>query len=80
MSDLVLSDKTEVTFDFYKINLQEWRGLFSKDEDEKASDEKIARICGLTYEKFINLPYPDYHLLMQEFWKKAKDPLQDSKN
>jgi hypothetical protein len=80
MSDLTLSDGTEITFDFFKINLKEWRGLFDKDEEEFSSDEKIARVCGLTYEQFESLKYPDYHKLMQEFWKKARDPAQDSKN
>lgn len=80
MSDLTLSDGTEITFDFYKITRREWRGLFDKGEDDAVSDEKVARVCGLTVEKFDNLPYPDFRLLMKTFWEKARDPLADSKN
>ncbi len=80
MSDVVLSDKTEITFDFYKITLKEWRGLFDKVEDEFASDEKVSRVAGITYQKFVELPYPDYHALMKAFWEKARDPLNDPKN
>ena len=80
MADVILSDGTEITFDFYKINRREWRGLFDKTESDEESDAKVAKVCGLTYEQFENLPYADYHAMMREFWIRARDPIQDPKN
>lgn len=80
MSDVILSTGKEITFDFHCITFREWRGLFSKDEPEEISDANIARVGGLTYDDLLDMSYADHYLYMQEFWKRAKDPLKDPKN
>lgn len=80
MADCTLSSGKEIVFDFHKITFREWRGLFDKEEPDEVSDEKIARVGGLTLDELLDLSFADHHLYMNAFWKKARDPLQDSKN
>ncbi len=80
MADFIMSDGKEITFDFHKITFREWRGLFDKSEPDEVSDEKIARVGGIGLDELLDLSFADHHLYMQEFWKKARDPLTDPKN
>lgn len=80
MSDVTLSTGKEITFDFYAITFREWRGLFNKEEADEISDTNIARVGGMTYDELLDMSFADHHLFMQEFWKRARDPLKDPKN
>ena len=79
-ADVTLHTGKEITFDFHQIKFKEWRGLFDKDEPEETSNAKIAKVCGLTPAEFDDLTFADHFLLMQEFWKRSRDPLTDPKN
>lgn len=79
-ADVTLHTGKTITFDFHKITFKEWRGLFDKDQPDDVSNAKIAKVCGLTVSEFDDLSFADHFLLMQEFWKRSRDPLTDPKN
>jgi hypothetical protein len=80
-ADVTLHDGKEITFDFYKINISDWRTLFDDGaETTKEFAEKVGRVCNLTADELSTLPFPDYRLLMNTFWKRSQDPLTDPKN
>ena len=80
MPDVTLSNGKEITFDFYKITYREWKSFGEKQEKENVTDEKYARVGGLTLEEFLDLPLPDHHVYVKTFWVRARDPLADPKN
>lgn len=77
MSDVTLSDGREITFDLNKITYREYRKIFDEKENEKESDEKIARVCGLSYEDYDSLPLLDHRRVFLAFFKKAAEPMSD---
>lgn len=79
--DVTLHDGTEITFDFFKINITEWRSLFEENaENTREFAEKIGKVCGLTADQLLTMPFPDYRALISAFWKRSQDPLSDPKN
>jgi len=79
MSDITLSDGREITFDFKKLTITEFRDLRNPEkagEDDKG-DEILARVIGLTKKKLQDLSYYDYRLVTRTFWERAIDPLSD---
>ena len=77
MSDLKLSDGTEVTIDLYKITISEWRSLLNPEQSNEDEYKLLAKVSGLTAKKVADLPYPDFRLLGQKVAEKASNPLSD---
>lgn len=80
MSDVILSDGREITFDLGKLTHGEYRGLFDPKEPDKKSDETIARVSGITAKELDALLHNDYRLLTQAFFRKCREPLAEPKN
>ena len=75
MADITLSDGTEITFDLRKMSYGQWKGIFDPNEKEEDSDQTLARVAGIPYERLREIPFPDYKALFQAFLKKAREPL-----
>ena len=80
MADVTLSDGREITFDLLKISQKEYRALFSNAQPDTEGDEIVGRCCGMSAEEVGDLPQPDYRRLVRAFFKRASEPLDDSKN
>jgi hypothetical protein len=77
MSDLKLSDGTEVTIDLYKITIKEWRNLLDPEQSDEDEYATMAEVCGMKPEEVAGLAYPDFRLLTQKIAEKASNPLSD---
>jgi hypothetical protein len=74
-----LSDGRELTPDFTKITVREYRLLFAND-DIDVEDEIIGKVYGLSVAELRELPYYDYRMLTKEFQAAARDPAGYSPN
>lgn len=74
MANITLSDGREITFDFSKLSLKEYRSLFDKDQTPEKEDEVIARVCGLTTEEYTSLSYQDWKKLLRSFFERSREP------
>ena len=72
-----LSDGREITFDLYKVTLEEYRALFSRKQAQEDEDVIMARVAGLEVEDYRKLPYPDWRRLTLAFFEAARSPLAD---
>jgi hypothetical protein len=77
MSDLKLSDGTEVTIDLYKITIKEWRNLLDPEQSNEDEYKLLAKVSGLTAKQVGDLAYRDFRLLGQKVAEKASNPLSD---
>ncbi len=77
MADVVLSDGREINFDLYKLSIAEFRALIDPNRPNEEGDSLIAKVSGLSLDEVLNLPYPDYRLLVRAFFDKASNPLAD---
>lgn len=75
MADVKLSDGREIIIDLSKMTLKEWRECMG--EDQKRSDEVIAKITGLKVKEIGELLYDDSRRLFTAILKKAREPLAD---
>jgi len=77
---VITIDGKTIDFDLNKITRQEYLGLFDPKESADTSDASIARVAGISFETFRSLSLLDSKRLMQEFFKRARDPLADPKD
>jgi hypothetical protein len=68
-------DITTITFDLTKMTYGQYKGMFDPKEEEGASDKVLARVAGMTEKQLRDLQYPDYRILLNEFFKKCREPL-----
>ena len=80
MADFTLSNGDEVTFDFHKINVREYRELLSPECPKDKEDELVSRMSGFTVDKLLDLPQDDYQNLLTAFIEKITKPIGDPKN
>ena len=59
MADITLSDGREITFDFTKLTLKEYRALFDKAQAVDDEDTIVARVCGIEIDEYQSLSYAD---------------------
>ncbi len=74
MPDVTLANGRDLTFDLSKITISEFRLLFDPAQKEHEGDALVGRCAGLSVKEIGALPYPDYRLLMREFFRKAREP------
>lgn len=76
MSDLVLPDGSEITFDLRAITTREYLGMFDSSKSESSSDETLAKVSGMKLETLLDKPFEDYKRILAAFFKKANAPLE----
>jgi hypothetical protein len=77
MSDFVLPDGKEITFDLSQMTYGQWLGLFDAKESDERSDKTLARVCGIAFKEIKELPFLEYKRLFNAFLKKSREPLSD---
>lgn len=77
MAEVKLSDGRGLVFDLSKITISEFRALLDPARNEGEGDELLGRCVGLTADEIGALPYPDYRVLVEAFYKTAREPLAD---
>lgn len=77
MPDFVLSSGKEITFDFTKITVRQWRGLFSTEQTLDEEDAIIASVAGLTVDELLSLPQLEYKRLCKAFLTRGRNPISD---
>ena len=77
MTDITLSNGTEITFDLNKITRYEVRALLSDEQDDDEANEVLAKTCELDAKQIHDMGYADWRRFVKAFWKKATDPLSD---
>ena len=75
MADITLSDGREITFDFTKLTLKEYRALFDKAQAVDDEDTIVARVCGIEIDEYQSLSYADWKRLLQAFFKRSREPV-----
>jgi hypothetical protein len=78
MSDLVLSDGTEISFDLRAITTGEYLSMFDSSKSELSSDEILAKACAIEHKELMAKPFEDYKRILAAFFKKANAPLESS--
>ena len=79
--DFVLSDGTEIHFDFSKITVAEWRSMFDREQPEEEEDKVIAKVAGLEPDKIPQLSFVEWRKLATAFFKASANPVDsDPKN
>ena len=76
MADVILMDGKEITINLEAFTLEEYRGLFSRKETAKKSDETLAKACGMEYAELGKLNYLDYKKLLEALIAKCTKPLE----
>jgi hypothetical protein len=77
MTDITLSNGTEITFDLNKITRREYLSLLDPQQDEEESYKAIEKTCDLSAQEIGDLGQEDFRRFMLAFWKKAREPLAD---
>lgn len=77
---ITLSDGRQIKADMTKITIREYRQLFAPDTGQEIEDGMIARVYGLDVKELLDLPYPDYRLLLKGFFDAARDPVAADPN
>ena len=77
MSDIVLSDGTEITFDLNKVNRFEVRALLDEKQSDEEANKILAKTCELTEQQINDLGYDDWRRFVAKFWERATRPLSD---
>ena len=75
MADITLSDGREITLDFTKLTLKEYRALFDKAQAVDDEDTIVARVCGIEIDEYQSLSYADWKRLLQAFFKRSREPV-----
>ena len=75
MADITLSNGREITFDLACLSLREFRGLFDKTQPQEAEDKIIAKVCGMTADEYLDLPYEEWKRILVAFFKRARSPV-----
>jgi hypothetical protein len=75
MPDVVLPNGQEITFDFDKITIKEYRKLFDKDTTDTEGDAILSKVAGIKVND--DTPARTFMLLKEAFWKRAANPLTD---
>lgn len=76
MSDITLPNGTEITFDFEKITIEEYRSLFEKDTNDERGDVILGKVAGIKVDPK-KISARSFMILKEAFWKKAANPLAD---
>jgi hypothetical protein len=74
--DVTLSGGKVLTVDLRRITIREYRELVTT-KDQPREDALIAQVVGLTADELLDLPQPDYRLVVDRFFKTATEPLAD---
>lgn len=77
MSDFILADGREISFDLDKLTYGQWVGMFSPTESEERSDKTLARVAGLELKDVKALKILEYKRLLEALRKKVREPLSD---
>jgi len=77
MSDITLSDGTQITFDLNKINRFEVRSLLDNEQSDEEANAILAKTCELSAEQINNMGYDDWRHFVAKFWERATRPLSD---
>lgn len=77
MADAVLTNGKEITVDLTAFTVEEYRGIFSRAESAKKSDQTLAKAAGITFEELSKLDYLSYKLILQAVIEKCTKPLND---
>lgn len=81
MADVTLHSGRKLTLDIYCIKGKEYRALFALvgqgDALREAEDVLVARAWGLSVDELTDLAPPEILRLGQEFYKAAREPLDD---
>ena len=77
MADVVLTNGKEITVDLTAFTVEEYRGIFSRKESQKKSDETLAKAVHLTYEELTKLDYLNYKKILEAVIEKCTKPLSD---
>lgn len=72
ISDIVLSDGRELSIDFNKITLADWREMIDPARPEERGDKIAARIVGLS-DQIVNLSFPDGQRIFREIFHRAQE-------
>jgi hypothetical protein len=74
--DVVLAGGSTIKVDMGRISIREYRELLAT-KDQVREDELLAQAAGLTVDELLDLPQPDYRLVVDAFFKTARAPLAD---
>ena len=77
MTDIILKDGREITFDLSKMTFGQYLGLFDPKEADERSDKTLARVAGLEFKELKALPFTEYKRLIVALFRKAREPLSD---
>lgn len=77
MTDVTLSDGTEITIDLSKITLKDWVGILSPKESDIRTDKVLAKACQMEYKEFEKISFQDYKVILKAFFRKCNEPLKD---
>lgn len=77
---ITLSDGRQITPDLHLCSIREYRQLFSVENTQENEDALMARVYGLTVEELLGLSYPDYRLIVKEFFDVARNPVGANPN
>ncbi len=77
VAKVILSDGREVKYDLTKITISEYRALFDKNQAAEEEDTILARVVGMELDEFQALPLPDWRLVVENFFVRAREPLTD---
>lgn len=75
MADYTLSNGREITFALDKMSVREYRGLFSTKQSLDEENEVVARVCGLSLDEYLDMPYQEWRRLLVALIKKAREPI-----
>lgn len=75
MADVTLSDGREVTFDLMKVTYRQWKIIWDNTTSEEETNAHIARVADMTPDELLDLPQPDFKLLIHALHRKGTQPL-----
>jgi hypothetical protein len=70
----ILSDGTEVKFDFSKVTRKEFRAMFSVNQSDEEGDAIVTKITGVAREALDNLNQLDWARIVQEILRLGNRP------
>jgi hypothetical protein len=76
MSDVTLPDGQEITFDFDRISIQEYRKLFEQDTTDEEGDVILGKVAAIKVDAK-KMGARSFMILKEAFWKRAANPLSD---
>lgn len=75
--DVILSTGKKIYIDISKLTYRDYIYIFSASVTEERYNKIISGVCGVTMDEMLDMAYPDQRRMLDAFFKKTREPMND---